>query len=110
MSITAVITFTATGAAIGAAAGTKAIRSGETGAGTVALWSAGAVALGSFMLVQWLFWSSFEATDMRQMFLPDFLSPGRIEKILWWYAVVSGGMTGLLSAAWGWLHCRRQQA
>ena len=110
MSITAVITFTTIGAVVGAAAGIKAVRSGETGAGTVALWSAGAIAVGAFMIVQWLFWSSLEATDIRQVLMPDFFSPGRKEKILWWYAVASGGITGLLSAAWGWLHDRKQQA
>ena len=110
MGITAVITFTAIGAAVGAAAGVKAIRGGETSTSTVAIWSAGAVALGGFMIVQWLFWASLEATDMRQALMPDFFSTGRKEKILWWYAVASGGITGLLSAAWGWLHYRRRQA
>ena len=110
MSITAVIVFTACGAAIGAATGIKAIRSGEADAGDVALCGALAVAGAAFMILQRVFWSSLEAADIHQALTPDFFSPGRQDRILWWYSVASAGVAGLLSAAWERLSGRRRQA
>ena len=105
MGIAAVTLFVAGGVALGAVAGVTALRKGE-GSGTVALFGAAGIAIASYMIAQWVFWSSLEVQDMREVLMPDFFSPGRKEKILNWYGLWSASFAGLVVAACGRLSRR----
>ena len=109
MGIAAVTLFVTGGVALGVVAGVTALRKGESPR-TVALFSAAGIAIASYMIVQWVFWSSLEVQDMRQALMPDFFSPGRKEKILNWYGLWSASLAGLVVAACGRFNKRGQQA
>lgn len=98
MGIAAVTTFVAGGVTFGTIAALVALRKGER-AGTVALFSATAICIASFMLIHWLFWSSLDQQNWREVLMPDFFSPGRKEKILTWYSLGAAGLVGLVVAA-----------
>ena len=93
MGIAAVTTFVAGGVTFGTIAALVALRKGER-AGTVALFSATAICI-----IHWLFWSSLDQQNWREVLMPDFFSPGRKEKILTWYSLAAAGLAGLVVAA-----------
>ena len=108
MGITAVVVHVAAGAALGAIAGVSAMRRHETTVGALVFAGLGALAIAAFMVLQYAFWVG-SAGNALDTFAPDFFSPGRREKILWWYALAAAGIGAIMAAAWARMWpCRRQ--
>src|SRR5688500_1797553 len=110
MSIVAVTVFVASGAILGAVASVRALRSGTTNPGALAFCGMGAVAITRFLMLQHAFWSGLAAADPYQTFAPDFFTPVRRDRILWWYGVASAGVVTIVVAGWARFRLSRQKA
>jgi len=99
MGITAVIVHVIAGAAVGAIAPASALTHRESNGPGLALAGLGAIAISLLMVLHYGFWSD-PSESVLATFAPDFLSPGRREKILMWYALAAAGVGAVLVAMW----------
>jgi hypothetical protein len=109
MGITAVVVHVAAGLAVGAVAGASAMRRHETTEGALVFAGLGALAVSALLVLQYAFWAD-PTQDPLATFAPDFLSPGRREKILWWYALAAAGIGAIMASAWARIRLSRRQA
>ena len=109
MGITAVVVHIAAGAALGAMAGASAMRRRETTLEALVFAGLGALAIAALMVLQYAFWVG-SAGNALDTFAPDFFSPGRREKILWWYALAAAGIGAIMAAAWARIRSSGRQA